>query len=263
MTDASNNSQTNTPQPNDAKADNTPPDYKPPAQPPKENMWVNIIVNVLIPTLILMKLSGEDKLGPTVALVVALAFPIGYGVLDYLKTRKLNFFSALGVVSVMLTGGMTLLKLPPQYIAIKEAAIPALFGLAVLGSLKTRYPLVKTFMLNPKMMRVDKIQHALEQRQSKARFERTLTNASFMLASSFFLSSFLNYFLAKYLLVSEPGSEAFNAELGKMTAMSFPVITVPTLIVFFIAMFYLFSQIKKHTGLGLDDILINPDDPKT
>lgn len=209
-----------------------------------------------------MKLSGENNLGPTLALIVALAFPVGYGVLDYLKRRKLNFFSALGVVSVMLTGGMTLLKLPPEYIAIKEAAIPALFGLAVLGSLKTRYPLVKTFMLNPTFMRVDKIQSALAQRQSQALFERTLTNASLMLASSFFLSSFLNYALAKYLLVSEPGSEAFNAELGKMTAMSFPVITVPTLIVFFIAMYYLFSQIKKHTGLGLDEILINPDDQK-
>ena len=230
--------------------------------PKKENMWLNIIVNVVIPTIILMKLSGEAKLGPTLALIVALAFPIGYGVIDYLKTRKLNFFSALGVVSVMLTGGMTLLKLPPEYIAIKEAAIPALFGLAVLGSLKTRFPLVKTFMLNPQIMQVEKIQNAVEKNQCKHAFEQTLTNASIMLASSFFLSSVLNYGLAKYLLVSEPGSEAFNAELGTMTAMSFPVITIPTMLVFVGAMFYLFRQIKKHTGLSIDDILINPDNNK-
>ncbi|HEY7772283.1 MAG TPA: VC0807 family protein [Marinagarivorans sp.] len=229
------------------------------APPKKENMWANIIINVVIPTLILMKLSGEARLGPTLALLVALAFPIGYGVLDYLKTRKLNFFSALGVVSVMLTGGMTLLKLPPDYIAIKEAAIPALFGLAVLGSLKTRFPLVKTFMLNPTLMQVDKIQRAVDERQCRSGFERTLTNASLMLAASFFLSSVLNYGLAKFLLVSEPGSEAFNAELGKMTAMSFPVITIPTMIVFIGAMFYLFRQLKMLTGLSLDDILIHPE----
>lgn len=227
--------------------------------PKKENMWANIIVNVAIPTLILMKLSGETKLGPTLALIVALAFPIGYGVIDYLKTRKLNFFSALGVVSVMLTGGMTLLKLPPEYIAIKEAAIPALFGLAVLGSLKTRFPLVKTLILNPKIMQVDNIQNAVEQHQCKKAFEQALTNSSVMIAMSFFLSSALNYGLAKYLLVSEPGTEAFNAELGKMTAMSFPIITIPSMLVLFGAMYYLYRQIKKHTGLSIDDILINPD----
>jgi hypothetical protein len=234
-------------------------------QPPKtkkDNMWANLIVNIVLPTIVLMKFSGEAMLGPTYGLAVALAFPIGYGLLDYLKTRKLNFFSALGVISVMLTGGMTLLKLPPEYIAIKEAAIPGLLGLAVLGSLKTRFPLVKTFMLNPTLMQVDKIHQAVDARQCRDSFERMLSNASVMLASSFFLSSALNYGLAKYLLVSEPGSEAFNAELGKMTAMSFPVITIPTMIVFIGAMFYLFSQIKKQTGLTIDDILINPDTEK-
>ncbi|MDZ7923753.1 MAG: VC0807 family protein [Marinagarivorans sp.] len=224
-----------------------------------ENMFANILINVVVPTLILMKLSGEDKLGPTFALVLALAFPVGYGVVEYLKTRKLNFFSALGVVSVMLTGGMALLKLPPEYIAIKEAAIPALFGIAVLGSLKTRYPLIKTFMFNPTLMQVDKIRDALTAHNAHQAFERTLTVTSCLLAASFFLSSVLNYGLAKYLLVSEPGTEAFNAELGKMTAMSFPVITIPSMIVFIAAMFYLFSQIKKHTGMGLDDMMISPE----
>lgn len=228
----------------------------------KENMFANILINVVIPTLILMKLSGADKLGPTLALLLALAFPIGYGVVDYLKTRKLNFFSALGVVSVMLTGGMALLKLPPQYIAIKEAAIPALFGIAVLGSLKTRFPLVRTFMFNPTLMQVDKIRAALTAHKAHQAFERTLTITSCILATSFFLSSALNYGLAKYLLVSEPGTAAFNAELGKMTAMSFPVITVPSMLVLVVGLFYMFSQIKKHTGLGLEDVMINPDSAK-
>lgn len=238
----------------------TPHSTNPPSSPPeKENMWLNLLVNIIAPTLILMKLSGEDKLGPTYALIVALAFPIGYGIYDYLKRRKLNFFSALGVVSVMLTGGFALLKLPPDYIAIKEAAIPALFGIAVLASLKTRYPLVKTLLLNPQVLEVDKINHAVDQHDSKSAFERALAVASMMLAGAFFLSSALNYGLAKYLLTAEPGTEAFNAQLGKMTAMSLPVITIPTMIVFIGAMFYLFSQIKKHTGLGLDDIFVAPE----
>ncbi|MDP3449658.1 MAG: beta-galactosidase, partial [Anaerolineaceae bacterium] len=48
--------------------------------------------------------------------------------------------------SVMLTGGISLLELDPQYIAIKEAAIPGIIGLAVLGSQYTRFPLVRTLI---------------------------------------------------------------------------------------------------------------------
>lgn len=253
-------SDTNLNDPNLNKASESTPVKPSKQQPKRENMLLNIALNIVAPTLILTKLSGEGALGPTYALIFALAFPIGYGLMDYFRTGKLNIFSAIGVVSVMLTGGMTLLKLPPEYIAIKEAAIPACFGLAILISLKTRYPLVKTLMMNPSVMEVDKIQHAVEARQSQKGFERALSISSLMLAASFFLSSVLNYGLAKYLLVSEPGSAAFNEELGKMTAMSIPVISVPTFIVFIAAMIYLFKQIKKHTGLGLEEIMITPEE---
>ena len=132
------------------------------APPPKrENMWLNILLNIVIPTFILIKGSKPEYLGPTWGLVIALAFPISYGVYEYGRVRKINFFSALGVVSVLLTGGISLLKLPPQYMAIKEATIPALLGLAVLGSLYTRYPLVRTLLFNENLMQVDKIRAAL------------------------------------------------------------------------------------------------------
>ena len=48
--------------------------------------------------------------------------------------------SAIGIFSTLLTGGMTLLELDPNYIAIKEAAIPAAFGIAVLVSMFTPIP---------------------------------------------------------------------------------------------------------------------------
>lgn len=226
----------------------------------KENLFLNLLLNIIIPTFILMKGSGEDYLGPTWGLLVALAFPVGYGLYDYSKTRKINFFSALGVISVMLTGGISLLKLPPQYMAVKEAAIPGLLGLATLGSLYTRYPLVRTFLYNDKIMQVDKVHAALEKFGNIAAFERVLKFASYMLAGSFFLSSILNYVLAKVVLVSQPGTEAYNAELGKMTALSFPVITIPSMIVMIIALFYLFRNITRLTHLKWEEILIEPEE---
>ena len=225
--------------------------------PRKENFFLNLALNIIIPTIILSKFSGEAHLGVKGGLIVALAFPIIYGIMDFFRARKINVFSALGVVSILLTGGISLLELDPKYIAIKEATIPAILGLATLISLKTRYPLVKTLLFNEKIMRIETIHQALEQAGNKLKFDRVLINASYMIAASFVLSSILNYALAKILLVSAPGTEAFNAELGKMTAYSYVVIAIPSMSVLAAALFYLFRSVTKLTGLPLEEVFVD------
>jgi hypothetical protein len=222
----------------------------------KENFLINILFNIVIPTLILSKFSGEDDLGVKWALIVALSFPILYGLRDLKRNGKFNVFSALGIFSISLTGGMALLKLPPEYIIIKEATIPALFAIATLISLKTPYPLVKTFIYNDKILQIDKVSSALSSNGTEQEFDKALVNATYLMTLSFILSSILNYVLAKILLVSAPGTEAFNAELGKMNALSFPVIAVPATIIMMFALFYLFKRIKALTHLELEEILI-------
>lgn len=217
-------------------------------------MLANLAFNIIIPTLILTKLSSEQYLGPVYSLIVALSFPIIYGLKDYVQTRKTNFFSALGIISVLLTGGMTLLELDPKYIAIKEATIPALFGLATLISTHTRYPLVHTFLFNEHVLQIQKVKDALAKHNSQADFDQKLSIATYMVAGSFFLSAVLNYVLAKVILVSQPGTVEFTEELGKMTALSFPVIAVPSTLVLMGVLFYLLHHIRKLTHLTLDDI---------
>lgn len=221
----------------------------------RESLLANLLLNIVIPTLILTKFSGEDHLGIKWGIVVALAFPLVYGARDFIIQRKVNVFSALGFISILLTGGISLLELDPQYIAIKEAAIPGLIGLATLLSLKTPYPLVKTFLYNDKVLKVHKVAQALRDYGNEASFDKTLNNASYLIAGSFFLSSVLNYLLAKLLLVSEPGTLAFNEELGKMTALSFPVIALPAMLIMAAALFYLFRRIRQLTHLNLEDVI--------
>ncbi|EIK44952.1 hypothetical protein O59_001626 [Cellvibrio sp. BR] len=221
----------------------------------KESFFANLLMNIVIPTLILTKLSDAEYLGPTWALIIALAFPLSYGLRDFVANKKINVFSALGIVSVLLTGGLSLLQLDPEYFAIKEAAIPGILGIVTLISIKTRYPLVKVFIYNDKVLKIQKVDSALEQHQTKKHFERTLSNASLMIAASFFLSSILNYVLAKIILVSQPGTAEFNAELGKMTALSYPVIALPMLIIMMGTLFYVFRSIRLLTHLTLEDVI--------
>ncbi len=231
-----------------------------PSKPQKESFFANLLMNIVLPTLILTKLSSDEYLGATWGLVVALAFPLGYGLRDFMINKKVNIFSALGIISVLLTGGMGLLHLDAKYIAIKEAAIPGLLGLITLFSIKTRFPLVKVFVYNDKVLKIHKVSAALVQHNNEQRFERTLSNASLMIACSFFLSSILNYVLAKVLLVSTPGTAEFNAELGKMTALSYPIIALPMMVILMGTLFYVFRSIRTLTHLTLEDVINDGSD---
>ena len=215
----------------------------------------NLAFNIIIPVLILMKFSGPEHLGPAWGVVIALAFPLAYGSYDLHRTRQINGFSVLGIVSVILTGGISLLELDPQYIAIKEAAVPGAIGLAVFFSQFTRFPLVKKLLMNDKVIDTDKLYQAISKQGTMAAFNRVLRVSTYLVASAFFLSAVLNYILARMIVVSPAGTTEFNNELGRMTALSFPVIALPTMLVMFVAIFYLFFQMKKLTGHSVEHFL--------
>jgi hypothetical protein len=165
-------------------------------------------------------------------MAAALAFPLGYGIYDLIRRRKTNFFSIVGILSVLLTGGLNQLQADPFWFAVKEAAIPTLFGVAVIVSSGSRRPFVRELLWNEQVIDTARVDAILTERNLHPQFERLMVGATRGLAGSFLLSAVLNYALARYLLVSEPGTEAFNAELGRMNLLSWPVIVIgvpPTL----------------------------------
>ena len=81
---------------------------------------------------------------------------------------------------------------------------------------------------------------------------------TYLVALSFLVSTVLNYALARIIVVSAPGTTAFNEELGRMTALSYPVIVVPSMIIVFGTLFYLIRGILKETGLGMLEIIETP-----
>ena len=219
----------------------------------KENLLLSIGLNLLIPVIILMRFSGDDWLGPVYGLLVALAFPLTYGLYDFIRRRNLNLFSALGFIGILLTGGIGLLKLDVRWIAIKEAAVPLVLGIAVVGSLKTRYPLVRKLL--GRMIKLEVVEPVLREKGAVEAFERRLVHATYIIGASFLLAAVLNYALARIIVVSPAGTTAFNEELGRMTALSFPVIAVPSVIVLTIAVMYLIIGITKLTGMDTESLL--------
>jgi hypothetical protein len=217
----------------------------------KDSALVNIAVNVVLPALIMAQLSDADRLGPVGALLLALAFPIGYGVREFYRNRAFNLFSALGFFSTLLTGGFALFELPAEWIIAKETGVPLLIGIILTGSQYTRWPLVRMFFAQ--MLDLDRIAAAYASHGQAARFERHFRAGFLGFGASFFLSAVLNYALARMLLVSAPGTPAFVSELGRMTALSLPVITVPMFLVTFGLIAFLLWSVDRYTDLKLEE----------
>jgi len=222
---------------------------------PKSNPLIEPLITLVVPALILIKLSGPEHLGAVPALLLALAFPLVWGMRDLIRRSKLNLFALLGLASILLTGGISLLQLDNQWVAIKEAAIPGLIGLAVLVSNHTRYPLIRTLLLNPALIDVARVQQQLSARGTTQDFEARLKTATWLLGGTFFFSAAMNYFLATWIVISPAGSPAFNQELGQLTLMSYPIIAIPSTLMMMALIYYLARTIRTLTGLKLTDAL--------
>jgi len=226
----------------------------------KPRPLVDILVSIVIPSIILMKASGDDRLGPTGALIVALAFPIGYGVLELVRHGRRNVMALLGVFSVLLTGGIGLLRIDAQWLAVKEAAIPAAIGIGVLVANRLGFPLIRKLLFNPGLMNVDRIHAALDEKGNRAHFEHRLGRANTFLAGTFMFSAVANFILAKRIVQSESGSSAFNEELGRLTLLSYPVIAIPSMLMMMGIFWFLWRTVNRLTGLSLEEIMVGADD---
>ncbi len=245
----------------------------------QDNPLANIMWNVLIPIVALSFLgkgdndpfsqAGSEKLwhiGPIWGMALAVSLPVIYGIHHLVKTKKPNFFSILGVVSILLTGGIAIMAYKdngtvdaqaPLWFALKEAAIPFVFGVTILISHWTKTPLVRVFLYNPDFFNIPVIEKRVEEKSNTVGYKNLIFSGTLLLAGSFFLSMVLNYFLAIKFLKDATGSqEDFNDGVAKLTGWGFAVIGVPMMVILMVTMWRFVSGLKKLTGMENEEILL-------
>lgn len=230
-----------------------------PTAPKRENLWLNLICNVAVPTAIMSWASGEKLLGPKWGLVVALLFPVGYGIHDFAQRRRFNFISAIGFVSVLITGGFGLMKLDGFWFAVKDGALPALIGVAVLASMKAKTPLVHEIIYNPQIIDVERVEAELVLRENEAGFAKLMRTSSYLIATAMLLSAVLNFTFARIIIRSPAGTEAFNQELAKMHWVSLLGLSLPTMAMMLYALWRLMKGLELLTGLTMEQIMRTPE----
>ena len=150
----------------------------------------------------------------------------------------------------MLTGGIGIFQFPSNWLAIKEAFIPGIIGIAVIISTYTKYPLLKMFF--DETLNIEGLREKLTRSENEW-FSARFRFSSLILGGTFFISSSLNFFLATWIVVSEPGTEAFNQELGLMNLLSLPIIALPMMVILMVIMWYLLNDTLKKVGLTWEE----------
>jgi hypothetical protein len=242
--------------------------------PPKENPLHNFLLNVLLPVLALSVLGKEgDKpwhIGPIWGMALAVALPLGYGLWFFFRTRKANAFSLIGLGSVVLTGGITLLAWRPdgsihpdaaRMFALKEASIPMILGLCVIFSHRTKTPLVRIFLYNEDIFDVARIEKALTEKGTWPQFHALLWHAALAFGGSFLLSTAFNYFLSLHFLGAVDTSaanarELYNDAVSRQTFWGFFVIGLPVFAMLFGTMVTMLRKLSSLTGLDRDSLLV-------
>ena len=240
----------------------------------QDNPLANIVLNVLAPVLILNYCSKEGdaiyQLGPYLAMGVALAIPILYGIWHFITKRGFNVFSAVGFFNVLLTGIITLYLYSTDDPKVRENA-PLLFGLKeaiqplILGSLflithKTKTPLFNVFIYNDGIFDQNRINKAVAENNNEEAHDALLWKSTKLFFGSFLLSAVMNMGLAFYFLGDlDPNAkdwkELYNQDVARITGWGFAVIGLPLLVIGGFILAPLIKGLKSLTNLPTEKIL--------
>ncbi len=217
---------------------------------------LEIVLTVILPSFALDYLSSPARLGPFNALLVSLLFPVGFMLWCWYTKCRWNIFSIFGLATILLSGGLGLLKLDAVWVAAKESVMPVLLGLAFPLSHRWGKPILDIMIHQPQLLNQRSLQKALDSPEKQKAFDGALYRASWGIGLGMLLSSVGNFFFALYLLEGKtPGSEEFVKGLATLTWAGLFIIGIPLLGLMMLVMMRLIRSIRLITGLDQADLL--------
>ncbi len=216
----------------------------------------DLLLTVVLPSAALEWLSEPARLGPFWALVVSSLLPLSFGVYCWVTKAGLNFFSILGLLAVVVTGGLGLLKLDAFWFGIKEISVPVLIGLAFPLSHRWGKPMISAMLFAPHLLNERAVRESLDTASKLMGFDALLLRASWGMGASMLLSAALNFALAMYLLGGkEPGSEAYVQGIGTLNWGGTLIIGAPMLVAMMVVLRGFMIGLHRLTGLQKDDLM--------
>lgn len=228
--------------------------------PPKENPFLNLFINILLPVVVLNK--GSQYFDPKVTLMIALSFPLIYGIQDYIRRGHKNYVSLIGLLNIALTGGLALMSLEGIWFAVKEASLPALLGLMVFFSTWSKNPAARLVFCNPQVLNMELIDQRLREFGREEQFRALLKRTTLWFSLSFLISAILNFGLAFRIfsaidptLETAAREEMLNQQIAQMTWAGFAVIAAPLMIFSGVLVYFFIKRISEMTETQIQTLL--------
>ena len=225
---------------------------------PQKNPILDLIVNIVLPVVLLNYLS--KAINPTIALIIALSFPLGFGIYDYFKSHNKNIFSIFGFFNILLTGGLAIFEFEGFWFAVKEALIPLILGIVVLSTFFTKKTAFEWIFFNQHVFDIKTIEEKIKEYNTESYFQSCLKKCNILFSTSFFFSAVLNYFLAINIFTKIPPtlseverSVLLNEQIADMHWKSQFVIAVPLMIFTAFILWYFIHHLLKSIRLSFND----------
>lgn len=216
-----------------------------------------LCLNLVAPTVVLIWMSGPERLGPALALILALTFPLAHIALSLWRSwgsgLQISPLAAIALPSILLTGGIGLFELDTRWFAWKEASFPLVMGLAAIGSTATRWPAIP-FLLS-RLLDMNRLNARLQARGTARLAERRMLRTTWALGAWMMVSALLTFALARALVHSPTGTPGFNEELGRYTAWSFPAVGLPVALGMAWSLRGLLLGLEEDAGTPIEELL--------
>ncbi len=130
--------------------------------------------------------------------------------------------------------------------------VSASLGVAAAASAPTRWSVLAVLL--DRVLDPERVRAALDEAAAD-RFEATLRRGTIQVGGLMIASGVLTFFLARWLVHSPTGTEAFADELGWFTALSFPMVGIPVTGGMMWVLRNVIDTLEQLTGVELEALL--------
>ena len=214
---------------------------------------IQLAVGFVIPTIILLTMSGTDRLGPLGAMLLALAFPVALELYGLTRKRKPSLMSIAAIIGILLIGLISVLGLSKDWLALRRSALYAVGAIALFIIVRFKPALIEKGL--DRVLEMEGIRTASRKNKTEAQLMKYATKASYILAVILAVIAVASYVLTIVFITAPTGSSEFNAQYAELRILSIFVITVPFIIAMTGVLIYLVNKFEKLTGISAENLI--------
>ncbi len=214
---------------------------------------IQLLVGFIVPTIILLTMSGNDRLGPLGAMLLALVFPVALELYGLTRRRKPSLMSIAAIIGILLIGLISVLGLSKDWLALRRSALYTVGAIVLFVIVRFKPTLIEKGL--DRVLEMEGIRTASRKNKTEAQLMRYTVKAGYVFALILLIIAAASYILTILFITAPTGSSEFNAQYAELRILSIFVITAPFIIAVTGVFVYLINKFEKLTGIRAEDLI--------